>query len=38
MSAHYMDEKIDIYEKFCGNDTYCLKVIKLDNGKFFYRR
>jgi CDP-glycerol glycerophosphotransferase (TagB/SpsB family) len=35
MSAHYMDEKNDIYEKFCGNDKYCLKVIKLVNGNYF---
>ena len=32
MSAHYMDEKIDIYKRFCNNDKFCLKVIKITNG------
>ena len=31
ISAHYMDEKIDIYNQFCSNETNCLKVIPIIN-------
>jgi hypothetical protein len=32
ISAHYMDEKIDIYNKFCSNEIKCLKIIPVING------
>ena len=32
INAHYMDEKISIYNKFCSNETKCLKVIPIING------
>ena len=31
LSAHYMDEKINLYEKFCGKKKNCLKVIPMIN-------
>ena len=32
ISAHYMDEKIDIYNKFCSNEIKCLKIVPVING------
>ena len=31
ISAHYMDEKRDLYEKFCNNQKKCLKIIPVIN-------
>ena len=35
ISAHYMDEKISLYNKFCKKEKYCLKIIRVINGNIF---
>ena len=35
ISAHYMDDKIDIYNKYCKYEKHCLKVIPLIKGTQF---
>ena len=30
LSAHYMTESEEIFDKFCGNDTHCTKIIPID--------
>ena len=35
ISAHYMDEKISLYNKFCKGEKYCLKIIPVINGNIF---
>ena len=32
LSVHYMDEKKEIYDKYCFNNKYCLKIIPVVNG------
>ena len=31
ISAHYMDQKASLYNKFCGQEKYCLKIIPVVN-------
>ena len=31
ISAHYMDEKISLYDKFCNREKFCLKIIPVVN-------
>ena len=35
ISAHYMDEKISLYKKFCNQEKYCLKIIRVLNRNIF---
>ena len=35
ISAHYITEKIEIYEEYCQNEKNCLKIIPILNRKYF---
>ena len=35
ISAHYMDSKISLYNKFCNKEKYCLKIIPVFNNNIF---
>lgn len=35
ISAHYMDENIDIYNQFCNKEKHCLKILPVINKKIF---
>jgi hypothetical protein len=34
ISAHYLTEREDLYEKYCHNNKYCLSIIKVDDENF----
>lgn len=35
MSAHYMDEKKSLYNRFCSQERHCLKIIQVINGNIY---